>query len=79
MDTVIQTPAIEHINIDAVADPTHPDHKFHVGRYIAFALFALAAYNQQNQPGAGPGIFLNPATLNPYLQGIFSLFPALSE
>lgn len=76
-----QTPAPlpdrSKVNMAAVEDSSHPDHHFSLGQFISLALLGLSAYNQQNKPGSGPAIFLDPKVLSPYLQGVLSLFPNL--
>ena len=47
---------------------------FSLGQFLGLALLGLSAYAEQNQPGSGPSVFLNPTVVEPYIQGVLSIF-----
>lgn len=66
-------------NAQIIADPTHPQHASVLsilGKFLGAGLVVLAAYQAQDQSPLGAGIFLNPATVLPYLQGLIGVFGA---
>lgn len=56
----------------AAASPHH----FSLGQLFGLALLGLEAYSQQNQPGGGPSIFLNPSVTASYMQGVAAVLAA---
>jgi len=43
---------------------------FDLGKLLGFVLLGLQAYSEQDQPGAGPKIFLNPAVTSQLIGGV---------
>ena len=46
---------------------------FDIGKLFGFALLGLQAFAAQDQPGAGPKIFLDPAVVGQLMGGVLSV------
>lgn len=46
---------------------------FDIGKLFGLALLGLQAYHAQDQPGAGPSIFLDPANAAQLMSGVLSI------
>lgn len=61
-----------------MSNPAAPtsQHHFNLGQLFGFALLGLQAYAEQNQPGSGPSIFLQPGVVASYMQGVAAVLAA---
>ena len=52
---------------------------FSIGQLFGFALLGLQAYHAQDQPGAGPKIFLDPNEAGQLMGGVLSILAQHAE
>ncbi len=53
--------------------PPAPTNHFDLGKILGLALLGLQAYSAQDQPGAGPKIFLDPNVTAQLMAGVLSI------